>query len=210
VFAIPTFAALTAMSWGMLDTPHSFVPVPHIVAAYAVFFFFGWALYAHRDLLPDFARGAWTETIAAVALGYVNFALAGRQFSPKPHFDAIGFYGTAATGALIVWLIIFGVTGLFVRYLERPSAWMRYLADSAYWQYLAHAPVVLAVQLAFAGSTMNWVMKSLIVTGVSVPVLLLSYELLVRRTWLGVMLNGRRYLGERKFWSLARPVSSEA
>jgi glucan biosynthesis protein C len=205
LFAIPTFATLAAMDWGVLDSPHAFVPVPRIVAAYAVFFFFGWALYFHRDLIPTFATGAWTATLAAVVLGVVNFTLARRQFNPKPHFEALGFYGTAATGALIAWLMIFGATGLFVRYLDRPSACMRYLADSAYWQYLVHAPVVLVAQLVFRGSTMNWALKSLIVTGVSVPVLLLSYEMLVRRTWLGVMLNGRRYLGGTEI-----PVRGEA
>jgi peptidoglycan/LPS O-acetylase OafA/YrhL len=99
LFAIPTFATLTAMDWGVLDSPHAFVPIPRVVAAYAVFFFFGWALYFHRDLIAGFSRGAWTATLAAVVLGVVNYALARRQFSPQPHFEALGFYGTAATGA---------------------------------------------------------------------------------------------------------------
>ncbi len=45
---------------------------------------------------------------------------------------------TMAVNAVGVWLFIFGLTGLFLRYGSAPSPRMRYMADSSYWIYLFH------------------------------------------------------------------------
>lgn len=194
IFAIPTFLTLCLMSLGLLDTPHSFVPVPRIVLGYAVFFGFGWLVYSHTDLLPTFRRHAWTQVAAAVGLGLANhYCFVSRQIQAMPGKDAVGFYGTAATGALVVWLLVFGCTGLFLRYLDRPIPAMRYLSDSSYWLYLFHPVVVLWVQILVAGAVWSAAAKALFVLALSVPILVASYHFAVRPTILGQVLNGRKY-----------------
>jgi Acyltransferase family len=44
----------------------------------------------------------------------------------------------AGVGAAAVptWLLVFGLTGLFVRHGDGPRPWVRYLADASYWMYL--------------------------------------------------------------------------
>jgi glucans biosynthesis protein C len=204
VFAIPTLGTLAMMHDGLLDTPHSFVPELRIVLAYTVFFGFGWILYHHRDLLGELTHGVGVQLGAALLLGAANGWFLVRRIEHRG--EQLAFWGLAVTGSLIVWLVIFGSTGFFVRHFSRPSNLMRYLSDSSYWQYLAHPPIVFATQLLVAPLPIAWFWKAAIVTAVSVPVLLLTYDWLVRSTWMGVLLNGRRYPRATTAFAAPAPV----
>jgi glucan biosynthesis protein C len=190
VFAVPAALTLSLMRHGSLEDPPGFVPVPRIVLAYLVPFAFGWLLYLNRDLLPAMERRAWPNTLGAAALfgGWMLFV--------SPHERALGEaarYARAGAGGLLLWLLVFGLTGLFLKHAaaERP-AW-RYLSDGSYWIYLAHMPVVMAFQIGLAGVAVATEAKVLLVVALSFAVLVASYDLLVRGTWVGVLLNGRRY-----------------
>jgi hypothetical protein len=54
-------------------------------------------------------------------------------------------------------------------------------------------PVFLIVQIGLARTTWPAPAKVFALLSVSVPLLLASYHYLVRPTWLGLLLNGRRY-----------------
>jgi len=69
----------------------------------------------------------------------------------------------------------------------------RYLADSSYWLYLAHLPLVFFLAGAFAKVPWHWAIKFPLILAITMTVLLVSYHYLVRPTWLGEILNGRRY-----------------
>ncbi len=193
LFSIPTLGSLLVMEWGLLDTPHSFLPVPRIVIAYQVFFIFGWLLYRNSDLLDNLKRWAFTNVVLATGVGVLNYVLVMKQLSATPTRLWPAFYGTAMSGALLVWLMIFGCAGLFLRYLDREIPTMRYLSDSSYWVYLSHAPVVLWLQILVSGLHVPPLVKAGLVLAGSIPILYASYHFLVRSTWIGVMLNGRRY-----------------
>ncbi len=101
--------------------------------------------------------------------------------------------GWPGPGAACGWLVLFGLLGLAQRFCRRPSASLRYLADSSYWIYLVHFPVVglaarvtLAREVSLSGGT-----GFLAVLGVGdLASGLGSYQTLVRHTWLGRWLNG--------------------
>jgi hypothetical protein len=69
---------------------------------------------------------------------------------------------------------------------------VRYLSDSSYWLYLAHLPLVVAGQIVLRGVAWPPFAKFVVLTVVSTALLLASYEWCVRRTWIGVLLNGKR------------------
>jgi peptidoglycan/LPS O-acetylase OafA/YrhL len=190
LFAVPAALTLSLMRHGSLEDPPGFVPVPRIVLAYAVPFAFGWLLYLNRDLLPAIERRAWPNTLAAAAVfvGWV-FLVSARQHA----LGEAARHARAAAGGLLLWLLVFGITGLFLRYAaaERP-AW-RYLADGSYWMYIVHMPVVMAFQIALAGVAVATEAKVAVVASLSFVVLVASYDLLVRATPVGALLNGRRY-----------------
>ena len=104
---------------------------------------------------------------------------------------------TATTGALAVWLLVFGLTGLFLRYLDRPIPFMRYLSDSAYWMFVFHPIPVLAFNILLSGMAWNPYLKALANLAGTSLILLATYHFCVRSTAVGLLLNGRRYERER-------------
>ncbi|MBL8294870.1 MAG: acyltransferase family protein, partial [Bryobacterales bacterium] len=198
-FATLTFGALMTMQMGLLDTSNSFLPVPRIVAVYAIFFFGGWTLFRHHDLLPKLARECWGQLSWGALLGLVNVLLALNLVAARSagHDFTRWKWGVAATGAVAVWLLVFGLMGLCCRYWNTPSERVRYLSDSAYWLYLAHPLALVPAQFLFWHVPIGWAAKLTFTLALAVPTLLVSYHFLVRPTWLGELLNGKRYGREK-------------
>jgi len=86
-----------------------------------------------------------------------------------------------------------GAMGLANKLFQKESKVFRYLADSAYWLYLAHIPVVIFMQWQLLHVQLPAWLKFMLVLLVSMPVLLASYGLLVRRTIIGRILNGKTH-----------------
>ena len=82
--------------------------------------------------------------------------------------------------------------GLFRSCLNKQRPWIRYLSDSSYWLYVAHLPLVVMLQISVLDLTWNSFGKLFAISAVSILLLLLSYQLMVRHTPIGWMLNGRR------------------
>jgi peptidoglycan/LPS O-acetylase OafA/YrhL len=83
--------------------------------------------------------------------------------------------------------------GLFRRFVSQERPWIRYLSDASYWMYLAHLPLVIAAQLWVRDWPLAAAWKFLLVCGAVFALLLVSYEYLVRYTWIGALLNGRKH-----------------
>jgi glucan biosynthesis protein C len=99
----------------------------------------------------------------------------------------------AAIYAFAMWSWVFAIIGLALRFFAAPSAKIRYLADSSYWMYLVHLPLVFALQVLMMDWPLHWTVKFPILLAATVAILLTSYHFLVRSTFLGKVLNGRRY-----------------
>jgi peptidoglycan/LPS O-acetylase OafA/YrhL len=92
-----------------------------------------------------------------------------------------------------MWGFTIGFLGLFLSRIQFESRFWRYIADSSYWVYLAHLPLVVALQVWVAFWPISWPLKYLVILGIALPLLYLSYHYCVRSTFLGRQLNGHRY-----------------
>jgi peptidoglycan/LPS O-acetylase OafA/YrhL len=92
-----------------------------------------------------------------------------------------------------VWLLFFGLTGLFIRHVDRPSPAIRYLVDASFWIYLVHLPFTIWLPGLLAGFALAPWIKILSVLAVTYVVALATYDLFVRSTAMGAVLSGQRY-----------------
>jgi glucan biosynthesis protein C len=159
-----------------------------IVAVYAIPFAFGWLLFLESDLLDVLNRRAWLYASFAVVA-----SVAYRYSYGLPLDPAIVSLIVRAVHSLAMWLLIFGVSGLFLRYLSGHSPVMRYLCDSSYFLYIAHMPVILAFQLLLRDVDLPPLIKIALALAGTIAVLLPLYRYAVRPTAIGALLNGRRY-----------------
>ena len=90
------------------------------------------------------------------------------------------------------WLAIVALMGLFRAILSTERRGVRYLSDSAYFLYLAHLPLVILAQIWIRNWDLPAPSSSVgLLTAVTV-LLLVTYQLFVRYTPIGTLLNGAR------------------
>ena len=90
-------------------------------------------------------------------------------------------------------LLVFGIMGFFIKYFRKPNRIWRYLTDSSYWLYLIHLPFIVWLQVVLYGWDVHWALKFTLINAIAFPIMLLSYHYLVRPTFIGQTLNGRKY-----------------
>ncbi len=189
-----TFPLMLPMTW-IVDTPTRWNPQWHVVGYYFAFFAFGWVLFRHRDLVPAFGRSWGPHLLVAnlvvlpVMLGLI--VTGATKWKADEEWFAWQLGGFAAS-VLYTWLMITGLWGAFLRLFARESAWVRYMADSAYWCYLASITPIVVLQFAVNDWPLPGVLKGTLITVVTMALLLASYEWCVRYTFIGAILNGRK------------------
>jgi peptidoglycan/LPS O-acetylase OafA/YrhL len=198
------------MMWFGTPTPDSSL-VPNVAASAAYFtaFGFGWLLQRRTDLLPTL-RARWPLTLAvAILASAAGLAITGPAPLLTPSATGLAKAAFAVTYACASWAWTFALIGLALRFFDGHSPARRYLADSSYWLYIVHLPLIVALQTIVAPYAWPWPVKFAIILGVAFPVMLASYELLVRHTFIGAMLNGRR-IPWRRPKPAALPVAADS
>ena len=177
----------------------------------ALFFFYGYGLYARRGLI-DRLRGegalvvlcsiaATVFFVHLVLIGAIDEASKAGQDAESTAFlhllNAV-FYGASAV------MFSIALVGLFERLLRSPRPWVRWLADSSYWIYIIHLPVVTFLTFYLAhldrqgwlkdltGLSWSAEMKFLAACVATGALGIVTYRYLVRYTPLGTLLNGKR------------------
>ena len=157
----------------------------------------GWMLHRQVDLLRLLERRWLAHLLLALGLILVSYVLTGMMFSaPGAPKLPVSFATLRLVSAILyapaIWISTFAALGLALRFMSGFSPAWRYLADASYWLYLIHLPIVMALQVALSQRDWPGLLKFLIILLVAIPPMLASYHLLVRFTFIGVVLNGRR------------------
>ncbi|NJN00484.1 MAG: ATP-binding cassette domain-containing protein [Aquincola sp.] len=196
VFALGGPLAATLVSipiwfyWTGIPTPdHSLIPQVPATVGYGTAFVVGWFMHRSRALLGILAR-RWQLNlgIAAAATGVMIYFMH-QQPQAQPGLIKNMF---AYLFGVAVWSWVFGLTGAAQRFLSNDSAVRRYIADASYWVYLVHLPIIAALQVWVAQWSLHWSIKFPLILVVGLAILFVSYHFLVRPTFVGQLLNGRR------------------
>ncbi len=191
--AIPTASCLWFMShWGV-DTPDKTL-APHIPVSllYGGFFLFGWLLHRQATLMEGFARQTWSKFALCLLAIIATYLLS--KFEMKlahPHYNLIKT-SFVFSYAIMMWSLVSLTLGLFRYFFNRPSKTVRYIADSSYWLYLIHLPIVIWLQIAFAELSLHWSIKLVSISAVTIFISVVLYDVFIRSTFIGAVLNGKR------------------
>ncbi|QTC91392.1 acyltransferase family protein [Brevundimonas goettingensis] len=204
VLGAPLAAALWAEpNWapffGIPTPDHGLVPNLSACVGFGTVFVFGFLLDRRRDLLAKLEGWAPVNLILAVAAGTALLVLAG---GPAPSIIPVTDPATKAMAAaalgVATFASAFAAVGLALKFFAGHSALRRYLADASYWIYIVHLPMVMAGQVLIQDWAMVWPVKLTVVVAGVLAVSLITYELLIRHSFMGRWLNGRRVPWRRK------------
>jgi len=207
IFPLLTAATLYPMRSGSFDTSAWLFPPLRILAAYGVFFAFGWFLFGERDRMGILLRGARRRLVAGILLWIVHHAGRSLMLHEPTEPGSILHLATLLNGAWACWWMIFGLAGICLRSFSGHHPWIRYLSDSSYFLYLVHMPVVLFFQGLLAPVPLPALLKFSIVLFATLGVVVPLYHYQVRDCFIGERLNGRRY---PKLWPSLRCTQAVA
>jgi glucan biosynthesis protein C len=190
-FASPLLSTMLGVE---VDTPMRPLPIePAVMAVYGLFFLFGAWLRTEHDLLSRVGRhwriclplSLLVSGLGVVVWG-IHLGIGVITEAPDPRLRSIGIAVTAGTMAFAVpgWL------GLFLHCFAHPSRAVRFLADSSYWVYLVHLPVVVTFQIWMYDWPWPWWIRWPLINLLAAPILIGSYWM-IRNTWFGRLMQGR-------------------
>lgn len=199
---VPLAACLyTASNWtywaGIPAPDQTFLPQLTPLVGYGTAMVFGWLVHRQRGVL-DSIQQRWIGhlAIAIVATTAAVVMMEQRHFQPAVAGGNRLAFVVCFTVASWGWVI--GLTGLALAKLSGFSPVRRYLADASYWLYIVHLPLVAAMAVWVGKWNLHWSLKFPFVVISSVAILLASYHFLVRPSFIGAVLNGRRHpIGRR-------------
>jgi glucan biosynthesis protein C len=188
-FSVFTFLLLVILGTSMVDASVSLIPDLNTFTYFLFFYLIGWVLFKSKHHLDTFVRYDWTCTILAIVLATIQgLTIQSSGFAPNGNSGILILYSS-----VVVCLFMFGITGLFIRYGSKHSVRMRYISDASYWVYLIHLPITAILPAFIWKLQLPAVAKFLIVLSTTALICFSSYHYLVRSTFIGKFLNGRKY-----------------
>lgn len=168
------------------------IPNTSALVGFGLAFGLGFVLDRRRDLLDRIAK--WSPLFLCVALvsGVTAYILAGGPNITPMGDPTVAKALAAAVTAVAVYASALAAMGLCLLFASGHSPVRRYLSDASYWIYIVHLPLVMLVQVWVQDWAGPWWVKLIGASAGVFAVCLASYELLIRHSFMGRWLNGRR------------------
>jgi len=167
---------------------------------YGLFFLFGCIMYLKQNLLDELEPHIHKLLTVSIIAYAVFYNLLPASIDPEALILIIN-NGFEPTWDHIPMAICEAFVGVYMtvycllisrRVLNKQNKVLRFFADSSYWVYLIHLPVLLMIQFTLSNVAMNMWLKFVVGTGATFIISMLSYLLFVRWTPIGWLLNGKR------------------
>mgnify|MGYP006077760757 CR=1 FL=1 len=176
----------------IVDNPITLVPELPSFIHYFMFFLSGMFLFKSKNILNQIKIHAKRNILIGCIMGLLAIA-------PQPFFNHQNhiYYGLIEVFALIscnvsIYFLVFGFWGVFGNLNLKDSKAIRYLTDSSYWVYLSNMPIVMLIQIALMNVDISIYFKFIISFFGAFVLSMLSYEYLVRYSFIGGILNKKR------------------
>ena len=190
------FVSITCMffmnRW-IVDNPITLVPDPPSFIHYFCFFLIGFFVYKSEKLLLSLKTHA--NKILMIGIVFGVFSIIPQLWFTKtdlPYYIYIKSLAIILSCSAIYFLTI-GIWGYFSKLQIKDSKILRYLTDSSYWVYLSNMPFVVIFHILFIPLDIPIYVKFIFSFIGALTLSFLTYEFLVRYTFIGGILNKRRF-----------------
>ena len=171
------------------DTSTELFPPAHLLIYYGLFFAFGSITFGMKtrksEPLIDHLGKRWYVILPITVIGILPAGLG-------ETFESNSWFIDSLLQVVYAWGMSIGLIGLFRKLFINKRNSVRYLSDASYWMYITHLPLVIATQWLFRDWEIFSFLKFLLICILVSPILLASYQLFVRYTPIGTLLNGKR------------------
>ena len=198
-----------------MPAPESFAPEFFSYGYYGLFFLMGWHFFYHQGYL-DLVERRLAPLVAVSTVGYAFYFL---RLPLEPF--SIEVLRTLSEGLPVVtgcgklldvcveaYLSVYLTLIMLVlgrRLLNSENRALRYISDASYWIYIVHLPLLFYIQVPLTSLDLNVWLKFAISSLGTVGIALIVYEVGIRYTPIGTMLNGKKTRGHRWLWQ-AHPL----
>lgn len=177
--------------------PESFIPTWWPFAYYGLFYWAGWQLVGRESALDRLQPWCWGIVVVSILLFVPHYCMLPVLDITllKENAQARSFAGRLMESVLASYLsVLLTLSALLLgqRWLARSNAWLKWCADSSYWVYLVHLPIILFLQTLFIPIGLPILVKLLAVILLTWLFCMATYLVFVRYTPIGWMLNGKR------------------
>jgi glucan biosynthesis protein C len=177
-----SFVILFSFGTESFETSISWLPDLGILTYFLAFYLTGWLLYRKKELINTLKH----FDISITAIGVIVFCL---KFY---YYNQMNLISLQIINSIITCSLSIGIIGLFLRFADIPNKHITYFVNSAYWFYLIHFFIALSMAGLLNNLLISVYLKFLIVLLVTTITCLASYHFFVRKTFIGVFLNGKK------------------
>ncbi len=190
-----------------VSTPGHIIPRLWPFGYYGVFFLLGWQFFYHQDFLDRIGKHLWPFLVSGLmaSLLFLYFRPSAEPFRRAlPGWLSLDIHSILLPEKTInvllealasVYLVVASLL-LGKRFLNYNSKTIRFISDSSYWIYLMHYPLVTIMQSFLVALPASIYIKFVASCAAVFGIGLVTYRYMVRYTFIGTMLNGRRLRGQ--------------
>ena len=188
-----TFLIYLFMGTSLVEVSVYLTPDLNTFIFHFFFYIVGWVLFKSKHLLDTMMRYDYLYFFLAILIATIQGLITQNWNTETMLNQYLNSELIMLSNAFIIWLFVFGITGLFIRYGSKHSNRMRYISDSSYWVYLIHLPLTAIIPAFIWELPFPAIIKFLIVLSLTTIICFLTYHYFVRNTLIGKFLNGKKY-----------------
>ena len=156
---------------------------PGVFLFYFLCFLMGLVIFMQRDRLLPLVSDRSPLYVAIGLVGFVVFFVS----------QDWGVWFSSFAYSFAVWFLAVGVLGVFLKVARSENRAIRYVSDSSYWLYLIHLPLIFVFLRIGSIAGLPASLTAVLAMSATFALGVISYQLLVRNTFVGQLLNGTRH-----------------
>lgn len=201
VFVLPLLLVPALLSQHLpLPAPERIYPQMWSFGFFGVFFLAGGVLFRHQNVIEALQKYQWILLVSALVLYGMFYSYLPKEpmtladmamQMQSPEFTQTQII-KAVLEAYIAWHMTLFCLIIGRNLLNKENKVLAWFSRSSYWIYILHLPVLFYLQFLLLDVELNMWLEFVISAVGTLVIGMASYQLLVAKTPIGILLNGKR------------------